>query len=102
VHPCASHRLVRPGDRRPWLAVGDAALAVDPVSGSGVVRALRTAEAAAHTIVSILDSPYETPQLLAAYEAAHDRECTTYLTERARYYGIERRYRTPFWARRNP
>ena len=33
-----SQRLVRDrGDRRRWLAAGDAALAVDPVSGSGVL-----------------------------------------------------------------
>jgi 2-polyprenyl-6-methoxyphenol hydroxylase-like FAD-dependent oxidoreductase len=41
VLPAASHRLVRTGDERPWLAVGDAALAVDPLSGGGMLRALR-------------------------------------------------------------
>jgi flavin-dependent dehydrogenase len=101
VYPAASHRLLRRGDRRPWVAVGDAALAVDPVSGSGVLRALRTAEAAARLAVDLLERPDEATALLAEHEAARDDECTAYLTERAMYYGIERRYRTPFWARRS-
>lgn len=98
VHPAGSSRLVRHGDTRRWLAVGDAALAVDPLSGSGVVRALRMAEAAADTIVAMLAGPTRDP--LRAYEAARDDECTEYLTERAGQYGAVRRYRTPFWARR--
>ena len=100
VHPAASHRLSRPGDTRPWLAVGDAALAVDPVSGSGVPRALRTAGAAADTAAGLLDRPGDAAGLLARYESARDGECTAYLTERARYYGAVRRFPTPFWARR--
>ncbi|HSV66863.1 MAG TPA: hypothetical protein VLJ59_13255 [Mycobacteriales bacterium] len=88
--------------RRPaaLVAAGDAALAVDPVSGSGVPRALRTAEAAARLAEDLLDRPGDVATLLAEYEAARDEECTAYLTERAAYYAAERRYRTPFWARR--
>lgn len=42
VHCARSQRLLRnvASDAGPWLAVGDATLAVDPVSGSGVLRAL--------------------------------------------------------------
>lgn len=107
VHPAASHRLCRRGDPRPWIAVGDAALAVDPVSGSGVLRALRTAAAAAGTVLRLLDRPRDTGDtgdttaLLARYEAARDGECTSYLTTRAHYYGLVRRYTTPFWTRRS-
>jgi flavin-dependent dehydrogenase len=100
VHPAASHRLLRPGDPRPWLAVGDAGLAVDPISGSGFLRALRTADSAATAVADLLDHPGDAARLLADHESARDRECTGYLTERARYYGVERRFRTPFWARR--
>jgi flavin-dependent dehydrogenase len=100
VHPAASHRLARIGDTRPWIAVGDAALAVDPVSGSGVLRALRTAEAAADTTTRLLDRPRDATVLIARYESARDGECTAYLTDRANYYGIVHRYTTPFWARR--
>jgi len=100
VHPAASHRLSRLGDARPWIAVGDASLAVDPISGSGVLRALRTAEAAADTATRLLDRPRDTAALLARYESARDGECTAYLTERAHYYGLVRRHATPFWTRR--
>jgi flavin-dependent dehydrogenase len=100
VYPAASHRLIRSGDTRPWLAVGDAALAVDPISGSGVPRALRTAEAAANTVASLLDRPEETNSLITRYEAARDHECTRYLMERAHYYGIVHRFGSPFWNRR--
>jgi flavin-dependent dehydrogenase len=95
VHPAASHRLLRTGDPRPWLAVGDAALAVDPLSGSGFVRALRMAEDAARTVSGLLDGADP-----AGYEARRDQECTAHLVERAQHYGAVRRFATPFWTRR--
>lgn len=102
VHPAASHRLLRTGDPRPWLAVGDAALAVDPLSGSGVTRALRMASSAALAVAHLLDHG-NTPAgatALMEYEAERDRECTAHLIERARHYGTVRRFATPFWTRR--
>jgi flavin-dependent dehydrogenase len=88
VFPAASQRLRR--------AAYDA---VDPISGSGVVRALRTARAAATTVLAMLTGDESRP--IAAYEAERDRECTQYLRERAQYYGAERRWdNAPFWRRR--
>ena len=99
VFPAASQRLRRAAYDALWLAVGDAALAVDPISGSGVVRALRTARAAATTVLAMLTGDQCQP--IAAYEAERDRECTQYLRERALYYGTERRWGSaPFWRRR--
>ena len=100
VHSAASRRSIRRNDPRPWLAVGDASLAVDPVSGSGVVRALRTAESAALTSADVLDRPERAPQLITAYESERNRECTSYLTERARCYQVVSEHTTSFWARR--
>jgi flavin-dependent dehydrogenase len=100
VHPAGSSRLVRHGDDRPWVAVGDAALAVDPLTGSGVVRALRMAESAADTVSALLDG--SGARALADHEAARDEECTAYLTERARQYAGVHRFGTPFWVRRRP
>ena len=99
VFSAVSHRLQRAdGCRRRWLAVGDAALAVDPISGSGVVRALRTAKAAAATVLASLAGD---ESAITSYEADRDRECTEYLINRAGYYGIERRWpNAPFWRRR--
>jgi flavin-dependent dehydrogenase len=104
VHCAHSHRLQR-SDRsqtepRPWLAIGDAALAVDPLSGSGVLRALSSGRAGADTADQILQHPHTTREALAAYEAARDDDCTTHLLERARHYASERRFDTPFWQRR--
>ena len=102
VHCAHSQRLRRDGasDTGPWLAVGDATLAVDPVSGSGVLRALRSARAAADTVSELLERPHTGQETLAAYEAARDQECTNYLLERAQYYAAEQRFDTPFWQRR--
>lgn len=102
VHCAHSQRLRRDGasDVGPWLAVGDATLAVDPISGSGVLRALRTARAAADTVSDLLARPRAWQGPLAAYEAERDKECTTYLLERAQYYAAEQRFDTPFWQRR--
>jgi flavin-dependent dehydrogenase len=94
-----SQRLRRAEHLTPWLAVGDAALAVDPISGSGVIRALRSARVGAETALILLDGG--TSHIIVAYEQDRDVECTTYLNERALYYGIERRWqRSPFWQRR--
>jgi len=54
VFSAASHCLRRCGPARTWRAVGDAALAVDPVSGNGVVRALRSAQLGAERAVALL------------------------------------------------
>ena len=97
---CAlSQRLRRKDWRLPWLAVGDAALAVDPISGSGVVRALSTARAAAESVVALLEGRAQ--GAIEDYESDRDRECTSYLHERAAYYGIEQRWQqSAFWQRR--
>jgi flavin-dependent dehydrogenase len=72
---------------------------VDPISGSGLVRALRTAQHAAATALALLAGEANRP--VAAYEAARDQECTQYLRERALYYGAEGRWAgATFWQRR--
>jgi len=100
VHCARSHRLRRAdGDRRAWIATGDAALAVDPISGSGVPRALRTGRAAAEAARDWLDR--RECGAIATYEADRDVDCTNYLYERAQYYAYERRWPdSRFWSRR--
>jgi len=100
VCSAASQRLIRSRDLRPWLTVGDAALAVDPISGSGVPRALRTAEAAAETATRLLSHPSDAADLITQYESDRNTECTTYLTTRASYYNAAAHHPTPFWTRR--
>jgi flavin-dependent dehydrogenase len=96
IIPAVSQRLRRPSMRR-WLAVGDAALAVDPVSGSGVIRALSMSSSAVAAILAVFSARDEA---LTGYESALDSQCTDYLVERAHYYNQERRWQSPFWQRR--
>lgn len=99
IFSALSQRLRRGELNAPWIAVGDAALAVDPISGSGVVRALRSAHSGAETALALIDG--QTRHTIEAYEAGCDLECTTYLHERALYYGVEQRWQeSPFWQRR--
>jgi len=99
VYSALSQRLRRRELDAPWIAVGDAALAVDPISGSGVVRALRSAHSGVEAALALIDG--QTQHIIEAYEAQCDAECTTYLHERALYYGIEQRWKEfPFWQRR--
>ncbi|GII58851.1 alkylhalidase-like protein [Planotetraspora thailandica] len=105
VFPALSQRLRRTAYDTPWIAAGDAALAVDPISGSGVVRALRSGRAAAETALTLLggDAYVETHHAVRAYEVARDKERADYLRERADYYAMERRWAAhPFWRRRRP
>jgi flavin-dependent dehydrogenase len=98
-----SHRLDRRFDDRPWLAVGDAALSVDPIAGSGVVTALRTGMAGADVALGLLDGRRGGTGGLAAlhaYERSLDLKATTYLLERAGFYASEQRFSSPFWQRR--
>ena len=81
-----------------WLAVGDAASAVDPLSSQGVVRALHFGLYAAYAIRDHLAGK---PPGLAQYEALVQAEFKRYLALRAQTYGQERRWAdAPFWATR--
>src|SRR5207248_5195126 len=49
IVPANSSRLDRVGDAN-WLAIGDAAMAFDPLSGQGVYKALQSALRAAKSL----------------------------------------------------
>jgi len=98
VFPAFSHRLDRRGAPGRWLAAGDAALAVDPLSSSGIVRALRTGEATAAAMACWLRGDGSAAQ---AYERGLDAEFAEYLRERGAYYALEPRWSNEsFWLRR--
>ena len=76
-----------------WLAIGDAAMCLDPLSASGVTHALETADLAAAAWLA---------GDLYGYHLALLSQLQGYLSARANVYGREtgfRRHR--FWARRN-
>ncbi|MDC0723552.1 tryptophan 7-halogenase [Nannocystis bainbridge] len=85
------------GDR--WLAVGDAAFSVDPLSSQGLVDALLTADAAAKAVVAALDGDRGR---LPAYGEHACRLYERYLEHRSATYARERRWPdAPFWQRRH-
>jgi flavin-dependent dehydrogenase len=100
VFSALSQRLQRRDRDAPWIAIGDAALAVDPITGSGVVRALRSARAGSEAALALLGGAVR--HIVDAYEAERDQECASYLRERALYYGAEQRWQeSPFWRQRS-
>lgn len=94
-----TRRLSTPVGPR-WLAVGDAAFAMDPLSSHGLMNALVTARDAAR---AILDTRGGDPQALARYRAQLERAFALYLTHRAAAYAEEARWpHEPFWRSRRP
>lgn len=88
--------------RAPWLAVGAAAAAVDPLSGRGVEGALRDGVRAAGRVRTLLEGG--PPGLvLREHRLELAQGWRTYLRERRATYGLERRWPdAPLWSRRSP
>lgn len=83
-------RVAGPG----WLAVGDAAFAVDPLSSQGIADALLTARSAAAVVQGqATGEAYQ--ERVQAMRAGHGRR----LREA---YALERRFQHAFWLRRRP
>jgi len=88
-----------------WLAVGDAAASYDPLSSSGIVRALDSGMRAGRAVARACrtaESPSESiegefRELALAQQVASQQ----YLGTWARYYQMEQRWPdSPFWRRR--
>lgn len=74
-----------------WIAVGDAAMTFDPLSGQGSAKALVSASLAVEAILHRGD-----------YQAACERLWLDFLRERRDSYRAEQRWRdAPFWSRRH-
>lgn len=92
-------RAIAPG----WLALGDALIALDPLSAAGITGALEDAIAAADTIIRLLGLPGrgEARDLRSAYTARANGTLERYLVERSAIYGREKRWsKSSFWQRR--
>jgi flavin-dependent dehydrogenase len=98
IFPAVSHRLKGRALPPFCVAAGDAALAADPLSGSGVERALRSGIWAACAIDQALAG---SPQARSRYEDALDAEFAAYRMEREAIYALEARWPDAlFWKRR--
>lgn len=81
-----------------WLAVGDAAAQFDPLSGQGLVQALRGGIAAAHAVVGDLAGRQDA---LLRYVGLIEAELRSFAQLRDHCYGLERRWpEQDFWRRR--
>ncbi|MCC5979001.1 MAG: glycine oxidase maturase GoxB [Salinarimonas sp.] len=81
-----------------WAAIGDAAVAFDPLSSHGLTTALWTASRAGAAAAKWLAGDHEH---LAAYARSVDAGFAGFLRQRDAIYGRERRFRDhPFWRRR--
>ena len=90
-----------PPARGRWTAVGDAALAFDPLSSQGLLTALYTGLRGAECVLaSLLGDPHLARQ---RYSERLQSIRKAYLQHRALTYASEQRWReATFWARRHP
>jgi len=83
-----------------WLAVGDAALSLDPLSSQGLLNAIFTGMAGGDTAIAILEGD---PAAQGAYDARLSAIRSAYGANLAYFYGTESIGRAgEFWTRRAP
>jgi flavin-dependent dehydrogenase len=86
--------------RRSWLAIGDAAWCLDPLSGTGIERAITDGVSAAAAVSANLKGAGTDP--LRTYACARVEAFCEEVARKRRVYGLERRWRSqPFWMRRS-
>ena len=98
IVPANSSRLDRAANGN-WLAIGDAAMAFDPLSGQGMYKALESALRAARSI-----QEYWTGNSLALrdYALTMERDFERYFRMRRAFYSREQRWpQSVFWRRRS-
>jgi len=82
-----------------WLAVGDAAMAFDPLSSQGIAKALDHGKRAASSIAAYFSGDRLS---LETFSCQLQLEYANYLATRARYCRLEMRWpRSLFWKRRH-
>ena len=95
--PCGS-QLLEPVAGKGWIAAGDAAACFDPIASMGIGHAMSSGIHAARAAHNELCGD---ERLRCQYSAHVGQNFKRYLTLRAYYYGLERRWgQAPFWARR--
>lgn len=88
----------RPAAGPGWIAIGDAALAFDPLSGQGVLKSIETGVRCASVIAKYFDGDLSA---LEEYETWVNETYRSYLSTRAEFYTrVERWPGSRFWQRR--
>lgn len=83
------------GDK--WLAVGDALMKFDPLSGQGIYKAFETAIWASYAISDYLSGD---DSAMTKYKLVSQAMLNAYQVNRSRFYHQETTYQTAFWAKR--
>jgi flavin-dependent dehydrogenase len=84
-----------------WIRVGDAALTLDPLSSSGVQKAIQSALAAAIVLHTLLRHPGDRALAIRFYEEHVRAASARHARWAAEHYAVAReRFDDPFWARR--
>jgi flavin-dependent dehydrogenase len=99
VRRAAGSRILDPVAGDGWIAIGDAASRVDPLSSQGITRAMRGAIFASYAIGDLLTRDDESG--LHRYQTFVRAEFDAYLQTRATFYAREQRWPVAeFWRRR--
>lgn len=86
--------------RGSWLCVGDAAWSLDPLSGNGIERAVKSGFEAARAVSEMISGGGEERLRSVALSTAHAFKHA--LATQSRYYAAEPRWGdAPFWRRRS-
>jgi flavin-dependent dehydrogenase len=94
----AASVIRRPVTGPNWMAIGDAALALDPLSGQGVYNSIETGTRSSSAIARYFDGD---SSALAEYESWVNETYQSYLSMRGQLYGSVLRWpRSRFWKRR--
>jgi flavin-dependent dehydrogenase len=100
VAPANSRRLRDGVGDSPILAVGDAVSSFDPLSGQGIVKALRSGVIASYAIADWMRRRDQSG--VKRYWRLTGDEFSAYEQTLSAYYGLERRWTDrPFWRRRH-
>ena len=85
--------FARSGSGACWIAVGDARVAPDPLSGQGIIWAIDDASLAMEVLAS-----RERRGLAQTMQARTERDVGAYLVERSHVYSHEQRFKgDPYW-----
>jgi flavin-dependent dehydrogenase len=91
----ASSTSSRPAAGSGWCLAGDAAQSLDPLSSGGIMQALQ------HALLisdSLLSSPSFTEVDWHNYTTYLEQSYSDYAISRRGVYGLEQRWKTPFWS----
>jgi flavin-dependent dehydrogenase len=93
----ASSAYRRPVAGPGWCLAGDQAQSMDPLSSGGISQAFDHAERVSEAFIN---ARLVTATFLSEYSAELENAYKSYLAERRRVYSLEKRWNTPFWAKR--